>query len=103
MAISDQLGQTIPKNQLEVIQPVADVCMNTSCMFFNLGTNTCALEECLFLNPPAAVHQTITRRCDICGGTMSVFVGSATSTCPTCAANIRRAISQMHPQGSCGN
>lgn len=103
MAISDQLGQTTPQNQVEVIQPVADVCMNTSCIFFNLATNTCALEECLFLNPPAVVHQTITRRCDVCGGNMVVFVGSASSVCPSCAANIRRAISMMHPQGSCGD
>lgn len=100
LALTDQLGQTTPQNQVEVIQPVADVCMNASCMFFNLSTNTCALEECLFLNPPAAVHLSITRKCDVCGGAMTVFVGSASSVCPSCASNIRRAIQLMHSPGS---
>lgn len=100
LALTDQLGQTTPQNQVEVIQPVADVCVNASCMFFNLATNTCALEECLLLNPPAVVHQTIIRKCDVCGGNMSVFAGSASSVCPSCAGNIRRAIQLMHSPGS---
>lgn len=102
MALSDDLGQTTPANQVKVINPVADTCINNNCMFFNFSTNTCAMEECVILNPPAAVHQNIGRKCNICGGTFSTFVGSSDCICPGCISDIRRAIAQSHPEGSCG-
>lgn len=89
------VGNIVP--QRPPILPNAEECIDRNCKYFNRYTNVCALAGCA-KTIPEIVNNPIGRLCDICGGTFFTDVLSAASVCPTCSANIRRAIAQSHPK-----
>lgn len=97
------VGNTAPARDPILANATLEECIDTNCKYLNRNVNPvrCALAGCA-KNIPEVVDQTIGRVCNICGEVFSVDTLSANCVCPSCVSDIQRAISIMHPVGSCG-